>query len=219
MLLIILLLILALIISYPIIGFKIFKAIRSENKRKSYRLSALLLILILVPGFLLRILPGSDLLWKPIDNLQERNDNIEITGHKFNYGKEIFKYESERDFNGDGYSIWIYEIDENTANYFKDPNEDFFTKHPNRKYRKHWESEFWKRTPFNPKEQHFLEFANNTLDNLEFELKDVLNEQGNYYAYQYYMHDFSDGTLYVGNIDFFVICPKRKIIVKINHNT
>jgi hypothetical protein len=167
----------------------------------------------------LKILPGSEFFWKPIDNAQERNYNVDLTGFEFNYGELIYEYESKRDFNGDGYSIWIYKIDDKTSEYFKSPSNEFFTKYPLIGIRSDWELELWKRTPFDIEEQKFLDFAHSSLDELDFELEDLLNEKGNYYAYKYYMHNFSSGTVYVGNIDFYIICPIRKLIVKINHNT
>ncbi len=179
----------------------------------------MLIVLILIPGFFWRILPGSDFFWKPIEKIQEKNYNLELTGFEFNDGKLVYIDESERSFNGDGYSIWIYEIDEKTAKYFKNPNDEFFSKYPNTELRSNWKSEFWKKTPFDQKEQQFFNFAHSSLDKLKFELEDLLIEKGNYYAYEYYMHNFSDENIFIGNIDFYIICPNRKIIVKINHNT
>ena len=181
MILIVLLLTLAILISYPIIGFKIIKAIRKKDKRKLYRLSAILLILILIPGFFYRILPGSELFWQPIEKIQDKNHNEKLTGFEFYDGKLIYEYETERFFNGDGYSIWIYELDEETAEYFKNPNASFFTEYPTTDLRNDWESEFWKMTPFDKTEQKFLNFAHSSLDTLNFELEDLLNEKGNYY--------------------------------------
>ncbi|WP_425077844.1 hypothetical protein [Psychroserpens sp. S379A] len=218
MLLIFLIIVLSLLTSYLVIGYRIFKAIRRKDKRKAYQLSLLLTLLILIPGFYLRILPGSNFFWKPIELAKEKNYNVELTGFEFNDGDLIYVYESERFFNGDGYSIWIYKIDEQTAEYFKNPNEEFFSKHPQTELRSHWIPEFWKKTPFDKKEQKFLDFAHSTLDELDFELEDLLNEKGNYYAYEYFIHDFTKSEV-VANIDFYIICPNRKFIVKINHNT
>ena len=218
MILIILFFTLIILISYPIIGYKMIKAFRKKDKRKLYRLSALLLILIMIPGFFWGILPGSDLFWQPIEKVQEKNYNKELTGFEFKDGKLIHEYETERFFNGDGYSIWIYELDEKTADYFKNPDTTFFTEYPTTDLRNHWQSEFWKKTPFDKTEQKFLDFAHSSLDNLDFELEDLLNEKGNYYGYEYYLHNFGETEL-VADIDFYIICPNRKIIVKINHNT
>lgn len=196
-----------------------FKAFRNKNKPKFYRLSIILLILILIPGVFWRIIPGSDLVWRPIEKVQEKTYNKELTGFEFNFGESIYKYESQRDFNGDGYSIWIYKIDDQTVEYFKNPKEEFFNQYPQTELRSHWQSEFWKSTPFNKEEQKFFDFAHSELNELEFELEDLLNEKGNYYAYEYYIHDFGEDRVYVGNIDFYILCPNRKLIVKINHNT
>ncbi len=217
----ILLLIILVVLSIPylVLGYLVAKSFRRKQKKNTTIYLVILLALIILPGFYFRLIPGSDLLWKPIDRIQERKYNQELTGFEFNDGKLIYKYESERAFNGDGYSIWIYKIDDKTSEYFKSPPDQFFTQHPSTKIRSHWKPEFWKRTPFDKKEQKFLNFAHCSLDELDFELEDLLNENGNYYSYEYYMHNFSEGTAYVGNIDFYIICPKRKLMVRINHNT
>ncbi len=219
MILIILLATLIIIISYPIIGYKIYKSFRKNHKQKLYKLTTVLVILILVPGFFWKILPGSEFFWRPIEKVQERNYNKELTGFKFSDGEKIYEYETERAFNGDGYSIWIYKIDDSTANYFTNPNSEFFAEYPKTELRNHWKSEHWKKTPFNKNDQKFLDFAHTELSQLNFELEDLLNEEGNYYAYEYYMHDISDENYFIGNIDFYIICPRRKIMVKVNHNT
>lgn len=208
-----------MVIFYPIIGFKMFKAIRNDNRPKLYRLSVMLVILILLPGFYWRILPGSELIWKPIEKIQEKKYNRELTGIEFNDGDLVYEYKTQRAFNGDGYSIWIYKIDDQTAEYFKNPKEEFFNKHPKTKLRSDWESEFWKRTPFDKKEQKFFDFAHSELNELNFELEDLLYENGNYYAYEYYVHNLGKLKYITGNIDFYILCPNRKLIVKINHNT
>lgn len=219
MLLIILILVLLVLSPYFIIGYETFKAFRRKEKGKAYKLLILLLVLILVPGFYLRILPGSHFFWKPIEKAEERNYNLELTGFEFNNEDLIYKYESERFFNGDGYSICIYKIDDATAKYFKMPNDEFFIKYPKTSLRNHWKSVFWKSTPFNPNEQKFLDFAHSPLKELDYELEDLLNEEGNYYGYQYYLHNYNKDKSTIGNIDFYIISPSRKLIVKINHNT
>ncbi len=203
-----------IVLTYPIWALKMYRALRAKNKPKFYKFSIILIVLILIPGFYWKLLPGSNLFWNPIEKAEERNYNVELTGFEFNDGELIYEYETERAFNGDGYSIWIYKIDDQTVEYFKNPKEEFFTKHPSTELRSQWETEFWKKTPFDKQEKKFLDFAHTTLEKLEFELEDLLYEKGNYYAYKYYMHSYG-----IGNIDFYIICPNRKIIVQINHNT
>lgn len=208
-----------LLIAYPIIGYQLIKAFLNENKSKRNILFRWLIVTILVPGVFWRFLPGSNLIWTPIDNIYKKADNLELTGHKFIEGKKIYDHNTPRDFHGDGYSISIFEIDVNTAEYFKNPDETFFKKHPYRPFRKDWEYESWKKTPFESKEQTFLDFAYHDIENLNFTLNDLLNEKGNYYGYQYYLMKLSENRSHVMNIDFFIICPIRKIIVRINRNT
>ena len=214
MILLLMLLTFIIVLTYPIWALKMYRALRSKNKPKFYKFSVILIVLILIPGFYWKLLPGSNLFWNPIEKSEERNYNVELTGFEFNDGELIYEYETERAFNGDGYSIWIYKIDDQTAKYFENPKAEFFTKYPSAELRSHWETEYWKKTPFDKQEKKFLDFAYSTLDELEFELEDLLYEKGNYYAYKYYMHRYG-----IGNIDFYIICPNRKLIVQINHNT
>lgn len=216
----ILLIFLLFLVSIPflILAYGIVRGIRKKNKKHVIVLSSVLLALILIPGYFLRILPGSNFLWKPYDRYQERQHNFQLTGFEFNEGISIYKYETERAFNGDGYSIWINKINDETVEYFKNPSTDFFKQYPSKSIRSDWQHEVWKRTPFNKEEKKFLDFAHHSLTELEFELEDLLNENGNYYSYQYKMLEPSDGKSMVWNIDFQIICPKRKMIVTINHN-
>ncbi len=84
------------LVSYPILGFVIIKAFVKKDKKKFYKISILLLITILIPGFLWRIIPGSDFLWKPFDIIQERKYNKQITGYEFTYEDVIYEYNSVR---------------------------------------------------------------------------------------------------------------------------
>lgn len=209
-----------ILISIPFIflAYQIFRATRKRNRKNIIVFSSIFLALILIPGYYFKLLPGSDFLWKPIDERKEKKYNHEITGLEFNLENPIYEYETERDFNGDGYSIWIFKLDDISANYFLYPDDDFFSKFPNVKIRNHWESEFWKSTPILENENSFFSFANHQVEGMKFSLKELINEEGNYYAYQYYIHNYS-GDIRIGNIDFYIICPKRKLFIHINHNT
>ncbi|OUS19110.1 hypothetical protein A9Q93_02750 [Nonlabens dokdonensis] len=219
MFLFILLSTLVIFILYPIVAYRIYKSIRAKEKKRSYRLTFLMLFLLVLPNILWRTLPGSDIIWYPVDWVMIRNYNYELTGLKFSNGESVYKNESERAFNGDGYSINIYKLDDEVAQYFMSPNEDFFNNYPKRGIRDDWQITHWKKTPHNQSEKGFVGFAYSQLYDLNFELEDLLIEEGNYYAYKHDMYDVFDPDYYRGNIDFYIICPKRKIIVKINHNT
>ena len=142
MILLLMLLTFIIVLTYPIWALKMYRALKAKNKPKFYKFSIILIVLILIPGFYWKLLPGSNIFWNPIEKAEERNYNIELTGFEFNDGELIYEYETERAFNGDGYSIWIYKIDDKTADYFKNPKEEFFTEHPRTELRSHWEPEF-----------------------------------------------------------------------------
>lgn len=203
-----------IVLTYPIWAMAMYRALKANNKAKFYKFSIVLIILILIPGFYWKVLPGTSLFWGPIERVQDRSYNQELTGLDFEYGEKVYQSETERSFHGDGYSIWIYKLDPNAAEYFKNPNSTFYTHHPDTEFRQEWRSEYWKKTPLKEKDKMFFQFAESSLSELDFELIDVLVEEGNYYAYEYKMHSYG-----IGNIDFFIICPERRLMVKINHNT
>ncbi|TGK82090.1 hypothetical protein EHQ24_12520 [Leptospira noumeaensis] len=150
----------------------------------------------------------------------------DLTGLKFNT-KEVFAYHSERAWNGDGYSIQIFEISEETAQYFLTPKKDFFNEFPLLpEYQNHWTKVNWKKTPIQKNELLYLKFALDGSYNIEATINrkteipsklvtSILNESNNYYAYFYNSH----GDGWVGDIDLFIISPKRKMLIMINHNT
>lgn len=167
----------------------------------------------------MRIFPGSQAFY-------DRQYNKELTGKAFSTYL-TFSHESPRAFNGDGYSIWVYEFDQETAQLFSPPDNEFFSNFPIRPdYRSHWQQKKWDKTPLNQDEQKFLDFAlseftpddtdkakkiQDTFDYIE----KIMNEPGHYYAYNYYMHSND----YIGDIDFFIISPTDKKLIVINHNT
>lgn len=71
--------------------------------------------------------------------------------------KEVYVHESLRAFNGDGYSIWVYELDEEVATIFLNPEKAFFTSYPIKAdYREKWSTKHWESTPLKADEEKFL---------------------------------------------------------------
>ncbi|MFT6244771.1 MAG: hypothetical protein ACJAXI_001540 [Crocinitomicaceae bacterium] len=210
---------LIILISYAIIGFKIILAIKNREKKRLRKLLIVLTALILFSGFFWRLLPGSDVLWYPIDQYRERTLNKNMTGLEFNDGGEVLKFESDVAFNGDGYSFYIHEIDQETADYFKKPKAAFFTKYPLAGERDDWKTEHWKRTPIDSSEMQYFNQAKRRLPKINTELEKLLNEKGNYYAYTFFEHEFNDSTINILNVYFYIIGPKRRLIVEMYLNT
>ena len=71
-----------------------------------------------------------------------------ITGHAFN-AREVFAYSTFPSFNGDGYTISVYETDDETASLFIKAGETFFSGYPNTLEAKTpgWSSTKWQNSP------------------------------------------------------------------------
>ncbi len=165
-----------------------------------------------------RVFPGSEMYYSA-----ERNERL--TGESF-YTSEFYSYESSRAFNGDGFSVYFDEMNEEVATLFLHPSKSFFSDYPIKpEHRENWEQEKWMETPIKNEHKMHLDFALSGFpyrleDNPElFERKEIileiLKEEGAFYSFNYYLHNSS----LVGNIDLFILSPKKKLIISINHNT
>ena len=138
-------------------------------------------------------------------------------------GLPVFAYRSGRSFNGDGYSISVYELPATIRHRFESADERLlseFPKHPS--YRRNWNFEHWREAPFDPKFQEHLEFALSSYDagrvpglSLQFEsIRKAVARKGTYYAFFY-----NTPSSYVGDIDFFIIDLQQGLLYTINNNT
>lgn len=146
---------------------------------------------------------------------------------------EIYAHEGPRDFLlGDGYSLYVYGMSESNASSFYEPHETFFSNYPS-KTRSGSKSQrrSWTRTPLVSSDSLFRRFAlqewdysmfgqrtpvvKTKTDRIEELMGTLLEEEGNYYAYDAYMH----GTSTVGNISFYVLSPKDKWLMVIYFDT
>jgi len=205
-------------IALPILGVQLFRAVKGKQKRRTRILIVTIGLLVLFPSIYWRWIPGSDFIMTPYDNYVEGKNNELLTGYSFSNGETIFSYDSARDFQGDGYSMLITHLDRDAVNYFKHPNEQFFTGYPQKGIRSDWRVSNWKRTPMDTLDVEYLDFASHPLPSLDYELVDLMNEKGNYYAFRYNKVRFSDGKRLLFNIDFYIICPARAIMVDVNRN-
>ncbi len=211
-------LILVQLILYPVIIYRAFKAKLKKNKSSFKKHLIRLIILLIFSGLFFEKIPGSNYFWMPIDAIHQGFSNKSLTGKWFVSGKKIYEWAPERHFNGDGYSIRISEMDDDLVAYFQKPDSLFYTNYPKQSRRENWQTKPWRSTPMEEDDLDAYYFAFHTTDTLGFQLIDLLEEDGNYYSYQYYLHG-DDASKHYGNIDFYLICPKRKLIIKINHNT
>ncbi|QDT01341.1 BCD family MFS transporter [Adhaeretor mobilis] len=138
-------------------------------------------------------------------------------------GPPIFEYDSERAFNGDGYSISVYELPSSIRTRFEAADERLLSEYPKHpSYRDHWSFERWRRSPFDGKFQEYLDFALSTYDagnaselTNHFEaIRSALKSEGSFYAFFYYR---PSGC--VGDVDFFIVDLVGGRLYSFNHNT
>ena len=186
---------------------------------RNYR--ALFIVMVIAPvavvfwvSWITRAFPGSQA-------LADRSYVEDLTGKAF-WTKVVFEYNSPRDFNGDGYSIVVYELDDEVASALSKPDSLFF-QHPLRSDdRNRWEQKRWRRTPLRPEDSRFLEVAivesedaNPGMAETFKELRDLMAEEGNYYSFNNLMLSAE----IVSNVDFYVLSPSHKRLFVINLNT
>ena len=130
-------------------------------------------------------------------------------------------YHSEREFNGDGYSIDVFDISDSFAAWAASPPAEFTIRYPIKpEFRSHWNSIAWHKTPIPAEEVPFLDTAmSERADDPKLEaaiklLKKLANEPGNYIAIRYHGQAAS-----VADIDFFLLSPSEKTFILVNFNT
>jgi len=137
--------------------------------------------------------------------------------------RPIFEYDSERGFQGDGYSFAVYPLPESIRQRFEEANRRPFKGHPERPgYRDHWKTHLWQEAPFDPALEKYLDFALSRLDagnepGLEphfSKLRSALGKKRTWYAFFYNDHGDSPG-----DIDFFAVDLDSGTLYQINHNT
>ena len=142
---------------------------------------------------------------------------------KVSLGPAIFEFDSERAFNGDGYSFSVHELPSAIRQRFESADERLLTEYPKHpSYRNHWKFEHWREAPFDDKFKEHLEFALSSYDagkasglSSQFEtIRKALTRKGTYYAFFY-----SGSSGYTGDIDLFIVDLVEGRLYSINHNT
>ncbi len=194
-------------------GKRIWKNRNERTRLKLILNITLFSIMFIYLTYQTRMLPGSEA-------ISNRLYVQELTGNQF-WVTASFKNTSERAFNGDGYSIYIYDISDDVANSFLTPSPDFFTEFP-KSDRDSWTKVTWRKSPIKESENKIVDFAiwsrstlpeSNKLKENKL-IRKILSEKGNYYAYAVSIQSYG-----VSNVDFYILSPKEKKLICINHNT
>jgi hypothetical protein len=200
-----------------------FKKIKSDERRIFHsRLNIInkflifQILIFLVAGIFNNLLPGSFLITEPFSNKS-------ISGKLHYSGTLDYEYHSDRGFNGDGYSIYIYQIYDPLIQHFQNNIDNLSKSYPNKPwYREDWQTKKWSIGPIPENEIIFFDFSLPGYVDMpnDYEIKkemiyNLIKTESNYYfSYHYKMHDERPD-----NIDFYLVFPNKKIFVIINHNT
>ena len=199
--LIIFIILIAIFIGLLFWVYKLYKLYK-KGKKKSFAIQALVLTTIIVfVTWQLQLFPFSK-------NVYIKNRTSELTGQSF-WSWEEFDYE-EISVRGEGYSLDIYKFNEDTADYFKNPDNAFFENFPPDEL----SDKKWTKTPIKESEKEILEFVTpiygswegEIVDRQEF-IREIANEPGAYYSY-------SHG----GSKNFYLIALDKRLVILINHN-
>jgi hypothetical protein len=193
--------IVGLVIGLVIWSFRLYKLYK-VGKRKSFTIQICILItLIVLVTWEFQIFPLSE-------NFYIKEQTTKLTGKSFWSWKE-FSYD-ELGIRGEGYTLYIYKFSQETASYFSNPNSLFFSTFPQKT-----ESDIkWTKTPVKKEDLKILDFVTPIYSSWKGEIvarqnfiKKIATRKGAYYAYK------SGGTT-----DFFIIAPKDRLVILINHN-
>ncbi|KLU07474.1 hypothetical protein RISK_000552 [Rhodopirellula islandica] len=138
-------------------------------------------------------------------------------------GPPVFEYNSERSFNGDGYSFEVYKLPDSVRSRLQAPDGRLFADFPKRPtYRDHWETKHWREAPLDPAFSEDLSFALSSYDESKAtgltehfdNIRSSITRNGTFYSC--FKYDPGD---YPGNIDLFIVDLHAGRIYHINHNT
>jgi hypothetical protein len=200
---IILLLFISILIGLTFWTIKIIKLFTQKRTKLATINSIVFGLLVFLTLWELRIIPLSK-------NLDFRNQTKELTGKQF-WCWNYYRYE-EGGIRGEGYTLDIYKLNNEMALYFNKPDKDFFNSFPNKKF----ETSNWEKTPIldtgivnyvTPTDANWSESLEKEIKEKQKIVKDIAKEKGSYFAIRK-----NNGT------DLYLISPKRKMIIYINHN-
>ena len=180
--------------------FKIFKAYKRGNKKSFFIQISILGVILTVILWILQMFPLSK-------NFYIKGRAEKLTGKSFWVWKE-YDYE-ELGLRGEGYSLDIFKYNDEIAEYFSNPPDNFTQKYPPVELA----DIKWTKTPVHFSDIEILDFVTPTYGDWKGEIierqnfiKKIANEIGGFYSYK------------KGRTDFYLISPKRNLIILINHN-
>jgi len=181
--------------------YRLFKLYKKGKKKSFVIQTSILAFIIVMLTWELQLFPFSK-------NYYLKKQTTYLTGKSFWSWKE-FNYD-EWGIRGEGYTLYIYNFNQNTADFFKSPDSVFFKKYPP----KDVSGIHWTPTPVKKEDLEILEFATPIYGNWKGEIvsrqefiRKIATSEGAYYAYRH-----------GGSTAFYLISPKDRLVILINHN-
>lgn len=132
-----------------------------------------------------------------------------------NFTDPVYQYASQRSFNGDGASLYVFDLPEQVRLRFEKKDSRLLTEFPKRPhYRSHWNVATWREAPFDTSLEKYLDFALYASSEHSQEIRAALSRKGTFYSFFHYDHGSSPG-----NIDFFIVDLIGGRVYEINVNT
>ena len=156
-----------------------------------------------------------------LDDYMERRFAEEMTGTAFSFGKEVASFETERSWNGDGYSAFVYRLAPEDADRFKKPQQDFYSHPVVGSDREGWRATTWRKSPVSPDHKLYLDFALSMAPgNIRTLAETALAKTSSLYSC---MHKTGPapggGQPRLLNVDFFIVDPADRMLFIFNLNT
>jgi len=132
----------------------------------------------------------------------------------------LFRHDSPRAFNGDGYSFAVYPLPPEIRRIFENFDRQQLADFPRRPaFRSHWKTRAWHPSPAVAGDRKYIDFAlsgggSPELARLQADAKRALATAGGFIGYFYFDHG-----AHPGNVDLFIIDLERQRLFLINLNT
>lgn len=157
------------------------------------------------------------------DRYSHQRDQDGVFACDANFGNAMYGYDSDRSFNGDGYSLTVYVLPDSIRKRFQSVDQELTTEFPKcPDYRDDWDTVHWREAPFDPAYEKYISFAlhayngdgDSGLAAQQARAFAAINKKGAYYAFFKYDHGDSPG-----NIDLFIVDIEDGMVYIINLNT
>ena len=140
---------------------------------------------------------------------------LDIYDSETDLDEPLYKYTPERSFNGDGVSLYIFELPVSIRQRFENSDSRLISDFPKRPYyRDDWSTVSWREAPLSKEHKMYFDFALHASSSHAEELRESLSRAGTFYSFFHYDHGD-----HPSNVDFFIVDLEAGRIYEINVNT